>query len=360
MKKLLLVLLFALPTAAQVNQSEICRALLAGGVHDRYNTFSSQRLFNEFKRILSSETFASFESAQYSQTDLGISVLDILSAAFGGTTDSSNYATRRTMLLASDFSRFSSDSNFMSHMEVANAQLAGAFVLCVEKTSNIKGFTAWVTPSKTLESFVITARNVTDGSPSFTIQQINVAPSSGVSCSTSLPHAVQQTTYTVTCTKPAHASVQVSMNTSAGILAPTDLDGLDDVLAAIRADIAAIRGSGGLAPRGTVAYFELPSCPPGWRLFERGRGRYLVGLQQGGSLGAEVGTALNDKENRATGKHLHTYLLRGWGWGGGPPGATTQGGGPGETTTPNAQTQTTGEVDGTNAPYVQLCVCQKQ
>ena len=57
---------------------------------------------------------------------------------------------------------------------------------------------------------------------------------------------------------------------------------------------------------GAVAFFDLPQCPDGWSELTQARGRYIVGLNPSGTLGATVGTALSDLENRPVGKHTHT------------------------------------------------------
>jgi hypothetical protein len=54
-----------------------------------------------------------------------------------------------------------------------------------------------------------------------------------------------------------------------------------------------------------VAYFALPGCHAGWSPYSTGNGRYIVGLTPGGANEAAVGTALGDQENRATGRHNH-------------------------------------------------------
>lgn len=59
-------------------------------------------------------------------------------------------------------------------------------------------------------------------------------------------------------------------------------------------------------PSGTVLFFNLPDCPPGYTELAGASGRYLVGRPAGGTLGASVGTALGDQENRAVGLHGHT------------------------------------------------------
>lgn len=58
-------------------------------------------------------------------------------------------------------------------------------------------------------------------------------------------------------------------------------------------------------PSGAVMFFDLAACPAGWTELTDARGRVLVGLPDGGSLGATVGTALSNQENRAVGQHDH-------------------------------------------------------
>ncbi len=123
----------------------------------------------------------------------------------------------------------------------------------------------------------------------------------------------------------------------------------------------------GGVPAGFVGYFNLSSCPSGWSALTAAQGRYLVG---GGTVGATVGTALSDQENRAVGQHNHTVNdpghshpslsvvnpsgnLTGWyrqdGLSWSPPNNANTG----------ISINTTGSVAGTNAPYLQLLVCQK-
>ena len=59
-------------------------------------------------------------------------------------------------------------------------------------------------------------------------------------------------------------------------------------------------------PAGMVAFFASETCPPGWSEETDASGRVLVGLQSSGSLGAMVGTAFSDQENRS---HDHNLNL---------------------------------------------------
>lgn len=71
-------------------------------------------------------------------------------------------------------------------------------------------------------------------------------------------------------------------------------------------------GAGGLSwvgvgvPTGITAWSVNGTCPSGWSEVTSARGRYPVGLVEGGTLAATVGTALTDTENRAVGTHNHT------------------------------------------------------
>ncbi|GBE19574.1 hypothetical protein BMS3Abin17_00298 [archaeon BMS3Abin17] len=88
-------------------------------------------------------------------------------------------------------------------------------------------------------------------------------------------------------------------------------------------------------------FFNLASCPSGWSELTSARGRYLVGLNSGGSLAATQGTALTDQEDRSGTKGLSN-----------PEEVHGATGAP-------VYTMMRKTVAGTNAPYMQLLVCQK-
>lgn len=111
---------------------------------------------------------------------------------------------------------------------------------------------------------------------------------------------------------------------------------------------------GGGAPSGAVMFFNLATCPSGWTAMAAAQGRYLVGLPSGGTLAGTQGTELSNLENRATGKHNHSITI--WGSSGGGNVLMATAGVQGFGTW---DTQDAGSVAGTNAPYIQLLVCQK-
>jgi hypothetical protein len=134
-------------------------------------------------------------------------------------------------------------------------------------------------------------------------------------------------------------------------------------------------GPAGVAPSGAVVYFNLPACPAGWTELVAARGRYIVGLPNGGTLAGTDGTALTDLEDRPVGQHTHRVFDPGHAHRYGPlnaPGPAAAGAiaGPYAVVPQGAKNSTdsaltgisvgnTGGVGGTNAPYIQLLVCQK-
>jgi hypothetical protein len=121
-----------------------------------------------------------------------------------------------------------------------------------------------------------------------------------------------------------------------------------------------------IVPPGTVVFYDGETCPTGWEELEAARGRYIVGLSEGGTLGGTAGTALIDLEDRPTGRHDHSYLDRSiepspehayWTGAEGYYGSG-QANKPFEDTTRITEENDT-LVAGTNAPYIQLMVCVK-
>ncbi|EOY4907151.1 hypothetical protein ACP54H_000296 [Vibrio alginolyticus] len=114
-------------------------------------------------------------------------------------------------------------------------------------------------------------------------------------------------------------------------------------------------------PAGAVVAFNDKVCPSGWRVMESAKGRYIVGVNSPENILATVGNALSDFENRPTGNHTHNLVAQQ------RVRANYTPGGRGDidwyehtysTTNPNPQKGMT-FVDGTNAPYIQLLVCEK-
>jgi len=150
-------------------------------------------------------------------------------------------------------------------------------------------------------------------------------------------------------------------------------------------------GVGGGAPIGSINFFEGTTCPSGWEEVVEARGRYIVGMNSGGTLKAVVGTALSNQENRIVGRHSHSSSGLGFSGAavsahshgvyrhaaGQSGGAQTRGAGSEDggtlvsdnwatkiagahtpTGSITGSTANSGSITGTNAPYIQLLVCR--
>ena len=133
-------------------------------------------------------------------------------------------------------------------------------------------------------------------------------------------------------------------------------------------------GGGDSLPKGTIAFFNLSTCPSGWTEKTELKGRYPVGLPSPGTLGQSVGTPLTNGENRSVGQHSHgvtdpghshtirpnggdtRYSGNTWGYGDSNWGVPVYGTSP---STTGLSIQNSGSVAGTNAPYLQLLACEK-
>lgn len=154
----------------------------------------------------------------------------------------------------------------------------------------------------------------------------------------------------------------VSPNPAKGSIGSIDVN--DAYIRSIGKWASELGGSAGSVPQGAVMHFNLSACPNGWSELTDARGRYLVGLNPGGALGAAKGNSLSNLEDRPVGGHTHpiSYTV-----GYAAPGGTQDGvaaitnifgaGSGGSMYTP-IDISYPGPT-GTNAPYMQLLTCQK-
>ncbi|MBY5991211.1 hypothetical protein [Ferrimonas balearica] len=346
--------------------ASVCDPILKAGVHDKYSTFTNRQKFTQTYNLIASQEFDSWEKAKSSGAEIGVNVIDIIDVALGGSSTQQNYGDRRNKYLSISFDSLVSKFGYLQHLEVASSTIAQAFVRCIELTSRDVGFTAWIVPGRNLATFAINARNVkTGGDANFTVQKLGLFPENNVRCNNEqIPFETESSEIVFSCIKPSESTIQVTMQTSEGNLTGVDVLGYEDAINEIRSQINSLSNSGSLVPKGVIAFFSgEPPCPAGWTEYTELRGRYAVGLVAGGNLGAVVGSALNDRENRPTGNHTHDILnvfQR-------TPAQYHSGGGSAfddypktlTTTNPNNPASMSFK-DGTNAPYVQLTACIKR
>lgn len=346
--------------AALASDTDVCVALFKDGVIDKEDTFSDKQKYQQIKSMISSSSLDTYSKAESARNSLGIDVFDVLDVAFGGQTDASNYQQRRSDFLQKDFSELFSNSTLRVSVRKASSVATAAAVSCIDKTANINGFKAWIVPSKGMQAFTVNTRYVNVGGNSdYTINSLSISPDVGARCDMKTPIKVRTMQVAIPCQKPANATVQVSLNSTAGSLPGIDVGGYDDLVRDVGDRLAAIEAGGMLVPKGAVSYFNLSECPSGWRAVARAEGRYIVGLAPGGHLAEMQGLALKDLENRPTGNHTHKlggFVPKNYFRTGGgnrdfyPDSAETRG-----PTVPAGMTT----ADGTNAPYVQFLACER-
>ena len=111
-------------------------------------------------------------------------------------------------------------------------------------------------------------------------------------------------------------------------------------------------------PASMIGLFKA-TCPAGWTEYTTARGRYIVGVPSGGSIGGTIGTPLTNLRNKT---HTHTGPSHTHTVGSGRvqtpdtvdarvTNATSGGGGTGATGTAGAA--------GSILPYIQLTLCTK-
>lgn len=156
------------------------------------------------------------------------------------------------------------------------------------------------------------------------------------------------------------------------LLARSDLAAWSEIREAWRAgvfDLDPVDDSGGM-----IAFFDGQACPTefGWQAYPAAAGRYLVAVAEGGQVGATVGQALTDGEDRPVGRHSHVARPDGGhshdlavasvsGEGDNVAGSalSQRVGRTGAAGSHEHQIDAAGRLAGTNAPYIQLIACRK-
>jgi hypothetical protein len=62
-------------------------------------------------------------------------------------------------------------------------------------------------------------------------------------------------------------------------------------------------------PSGAVMFFDRSQCPDGWTEYVAARGRAIVGLVYGGTVGGTVGAPLSDLEQRSHGHQVNQFYV---------------------------------------------------
>lgn len=375
-RSLISVALISFAVCSDVNAQpslEICRNLTAGGLFDDAFVQTDASSFQTTNDLVCSATSSTYSKAKAISADTGVDIVEIVSGSFGLEVDESNYSEARSQFCSKSFAQAMADHALASRIRTASSVLARSFSQCIDTVANADGFFGYIKPSRNRDSFAIIMDKRDQDDQSYKITGITTSPGTAT-CDGNAHEATRARPYpfgnnslngrsTILC-KPDDPtqSFLVAVNTDAGDIRgrnndPIEIAGQAETLADTRDRLAVIERS--LVPSGAVIFIEDRNCPPGWRADPKLKGRYVVGLQDGGTVGESVGQALSDKENRATGKHTHRVTYN--------RGRVnrTKGGNADHKATddelPHAvTTEAAGTVDGTNAPYVQYLGCMKE
>ena len=352
-----------LPAYAEAQSIEVCKAVTSFGTYDTANIFTNKQKLNQTKNVVCSKSMETYSSAKAASLDIGLDVVSVFDAAFGGSTTTKNYSQRRLEYCKLTYANANASLRLSESYKEASEVISNAFNQCIFLITRQQGFLGYVVQSRNRDAFSIHLSYNTRANNVFKLEGIEAAPS-GVTCTRREHKATKAQpieitgSQTILC-KPNQPgdSILLAVNTSVGDIrgpggSAIELPGTRETLADIQERVEAMEGR--LVKPQSIAFFASTSCPFGWEKYEEMAGRYVVGLPPGGRLLRRVGKPLSDGENRATGRHAHGYSPVAFEYGakhGGQPRAKV--GGPG--TTNHA-----GGVDGTNAPYIQLTACIKR
>jgi len=113
-------------------------------------------------------------------------------------------------------------------------------------------------------------------------------------------------------TLSSNAQTQITAKAAVGSATPSTQAFSDSAVSGSSAEAArvdhkhAMMATPSGVPSGVIAYMA-GSCPSGWTEYTAARGRYVVGVPSGGTVAGTQGTALTNQENRAVGQHTHTF-----------------------------------------------------
>ena len=354
---------------------------------------SDTKQFTYIQKLVAQEKYSSYQEAQSSKLDFDLSIPEYVDATLGTKSDSTNWSTNRQKFLSISVESASLNSRQYGSMKTMSESIVRAISNCAVELANLSKSGIFVSLDKwspDTSIFSIKITRSTSGTSTWNLKglRVNTEPKSDAECwgdgnvdwlKKKYPATVDGS-MALNCTKSSMATAIVSLSNDVDAPITLRIPGVGDKWESFEGRLRSLERQ--VVPSGTLAYFSLSECPLGWEVSQSAIGRYIVGVSANGELGATVGTRLSDRENRATGKHSHspkdgagrltarTFVGHG-------DAATSNGGVQSsggdccnyrEFDTQNVPVQaspmpdgasTSGDVAGTNAPYVQLLACTK-
>jgi hypothetical protein len=361
------------------NAQEICKSLLKYGTFDEFDSWSDKERFDFSYHAVCRSNISSFSEAKNVNNEIGVDIIELIGSTLQRNVTEQNFKTLRSQYCSKSYSEASGSSRFMINVRRASRVLSTAFKDCV--TSFRRGFSAHVSQTSDKNAFAVHISYLTDGESDFEIHQVSAQPVK-ISCAQNEHMAspespikrIGSTTLNCRNLEPEKSFI-LAVNTNRGSLggantAGVELPGTEETLSDLNARLDKLELN--MVHTGTIAFFLNEKCPESWSPLPNDlSGRHVVIVNGQKTIGAVVGHSLKDKENRPVGRHSHSYKditfahINGWNSApnGQPDGeglnAAWKHNGPARRGTFTKNTATSGNFDGTNAPYVQLLACQK-
>jgi len=276
-----IAILFAFSSSAFADTT--CDLLARNVPQDVLIEGSALQQFQYQKRLVCSSDNEAWGSANSKTLNGSLSIPGFVDAILGTSSNEQNWGQNLKSFCSLDEQQAA--MNTRSSLEIRHASTVAyqAVVDCVKEYAEQNGIFGLLDVSDHRDTFTIKVTHRSDGSSNWQVRGFSVTPrSQATSCdnnvqqtSISKPLKVDTATFVISCQKDPKQAVLVTINTDAGALPTFHIASIDDDIAALRTRVDQVEANA--IPKGTVGWFNLPACPPGWSDFEVARGRTVFG-----------------------------------------------------------------------------------
>jgi hypothetical protein len=276
-----IAILFAFSSSAFADTT--CDLLAKNVPQDVLIEGSALQQFQYQKRLVCSSDNEAWGSANSKTLNGSLSIPGFVDAILGTSSNEQNWGQNLKSFCSLDEQQAAMNSHSSLEIRHASAVAYQAVVDCVKEYAEQNGIFGLLDVSDRRDTFTIKVTHRSDGSSNWQVRNFSVTPrSQTTSCdnnvqqsSISKPLKIDTATFTISCQKDPRQSVLVTINTDAGTLPTFHIASIDDDIAALRARVDQVEANA--IPKGTVGWFNLPACPPGWTDFGLARGRTVFG-----------------------------------------------------------------------------------
>lgn len=276
-------------TSCSANADEPCAILARNLKQDVLEQGTSSAQFAQLQNLVSDHYYEDWNNASSSSSSFTgtLRIPDLVDFAIGDGQKSmiTNWGARRTAFLSITIQQTSSvfgSSNRISQASVAAIQ---AISHCAAILAQAEGvFAELVNVSPNRDAFAVRIWRRTGGTPDWKLKSFSVQPSygSGFSCSNgweqaseSNPLPLPEQAEIISCQKNPSKHLIFTAQTTAGPGGSFELEFVYEEIKQLRERIDLVEANS--VPKGTVAWFNKPSCPTGWNDYSAARGRTIFG-----------------------------------------------------------------------------------